>query len=987
MAGVRTARRVTQGDATGIQTSRWRQVTAALIVLVLGLAATALLAAVSASAADDQARKVAEQRAGRVSERLVSSLTPMDSVNQATRAFVLSTPTGADDARVEGFMQRLYERWSGFRSLGAAPGNVVTAVVPANGNEEVLGLRYEDNPQQWVDVQRAMATGTSVLSGPVDLVQGGRGFVYRTPVFLADDSFWGTISAVVDTSTLLRADEQDVAVVDATAPAVPVVGSSTVLTGEHESVPVTVLGRQFTVAASHAASQRTAAAIIAVAGTITSVLLAALVYLLTGAIGRERALARLMGDLSAQAPGVLLQMRQRPGGGATITYASLGLDRLVERAGYSNADPGTERAVLAQLVHPDDQVALAQAQEESAQTDRPWHQRFRIVHGDGSVHWLLIDAQPHREPSGDVVWHGWVGDVTDDVADEAALRVSASLFDVSRDGVAILDADGNADDVNAGFTAMTGFSADDVRQRPFTDYVRGYLADEVLADLWEQLHAHGYWRGEITGRTKDGHVRTDAATATAVRDRHGRLSHYVVVLDNMDVTRDDSVTGLPHARTLEPEVARATTDATAAGEQVALVVVGLDQFRQVNDSYGHRVGDAVLRAIARRLRSVMPPAGALVRLRGDEFALLMPSMRDVAEVESVVAAALTAVGKPVTVGRHVVRVTATAGVAVYPDDTVRAADLVSSANQAMRAAKLHGPNQIRYFTADLQATARDRAALVDDFGAVLRRGRGRGGGALEELTVVFQPVVSMTTNATHHAEALTRWNHPVRGAVPPDVFIPLAEQAGLVADLGDFVFSEVVRALAVLSADDPTFCIAVNLSPLELREPADRHTRRLDLLRDAGLSGDRVIAEITEGTLLSQDATIDANMAIYRDAGVRFAIDDFGTGYSSLAYLMKLDVEFLKIDRSFVDVLAPDSDGLALCEAIIAMAKIMGIQVIAEGVETATQESLLGAAGCDFVQGFRHSPPIPLIALIDWLALRPDLHPTTPPVQAPTDDS
>ena len=940
------------------------------MVLVIGLVITSLLATYSAEQETARGTAGAAQRAEQIGERLSTTLTPMDSVTQAIHAYLVASPDLPDTDELTAFMQRLYLRWNTFRSIVAAPDNTVTVVVPEDGNEAVIGLHYPEVPDQWTDVLRAMQTRTSVLSGPLDLAQGGRGLLYRTPVFLADGSYWGVVTAVIDEGALLHAEESDVVILDRAANDARVVGSTDVLASDPARASMSLFGRSFDVAVAPPPADRTAAMIITLGGTIASVLLAVLVFLLTGAITRERALARLMGDLSAQAPGVLFQLRQHRDGDMEMTYASHGVERLLALGDHDSASTADEFVALEDLVHPEDRAATARARLESARTGQPWHQRYRVRFADGTVRWLLTDAQPQQQSNGDIVWHGWVGDVTEDVAEEEALRVSASLFEVTRDGVIVLDADGRTDSVNAGFTAMTGFTRDDVAGRPFTDYVRGNLADEVVAEFWAQLREHGYWRGEITGRDANGHVRTDTATATAVRSEDGRLSHYLVVLDNMDITRDDAITGLPSPRMLEEAVRQAVERSDTAGEHAAVVALGLDQFRQVNDSYGHRVGDEALRAIAHRLRATVPTGSVLVRMRGDEFAILLPDVRDVADVERVARACLSAVSVPVEIGRHVLRMTAAVGVSVYPDDDAVGTELPIHATQAMRAAKALGPNQICYFTAEMQAAARSRVAMVDDLGAALRRANAHLGSGSDELEIVLQPVVNPVTGEVHRAEALTRWMHPQLGPIRPDVFIPLAEQAGLVADLGDFVFAEVVRALVVLRDVDPVFQVAVNLSPLELQGPVERHARRLASLSRAGLTGDSVIAEITEGALLAKDPTVESNIATYRGAGLRFAIDDFGTGYSSLAYLMELDVQILKIDRSFVDAVAPGSDGLALCQAIIAMGQTMGIQVIAEGVETEQQERLLAAAGCDFIQGFLHSPPLPLADLLVWLSER-----------------
>jgi EAL domain-containing protein (putative c-di-GMP-specific phosphodiesterase class I) len=271
------------------------------------------------------------------------------------------------------------------------------------------------------------------------------------------------------------------------------------------------------------------------------------------------------------------------------------------------------------------------------------------------------------------------------------------------------------------------------------------------------------------------------------------------------------------------------------------------------------------------------------------------------------------------------------------------------ANHAMRAAKDLGPGQHSYFDPQMRTALQERARLVDDLQAAL---------GSDQLTMVYQPIVDLRTGAIRRAEALIRWNHPVLGPIPPDRFIPLAEENGLMYAVTDLAFARVIETLVALRREVADFQISVNLSPVELHESEHLHPRRVRAIAANGLPGSAIIIEITEGVLVSDEPIVEANMAVYRKAGLRFAIDDFGTGYSSLAYLQKLDVHFLKIDRSFVNEVSADSDGLALCQAMIEMAHKMGIKVVAEGVETEVQNALLVQAQCDYAQGYLHARPM-----------------------------
>jgi diguanylate cyclase (GGDEF)-like protein/PAS domain S-box-containing protein len=944
-----------QHDAASLRGQRrWRQWVAAAGALVVGLGATALLANYYNQEASRQAHIAATSEAGRLAERAATLLEPMNSFTQAVKAMITSDPDTVTHAELQGFLSDLYGEWGGVKSVAVAPGNRVSAVAPLAENVGALGLYYPDNPEQWPGVRDAMRSGQPALLGPYEMVQGGQGYVYRLPVYLDDGSYWGEVSAVVEADALAGPadDAPTFAMRKADEESVVLVGDPETFTDAAGSVELTILDQRWDVAVPRQPTDDTVVVAIVVVGVAASLVMALLVFLLAGSLDRYRALALLMKDLSDQAPGVLFQLRQQPNGTRTMTYTSSGVVPLLE----GQADRGTEDiTVLEDLIHPDDRDAVDVALDESARTAQPWHQRFRVVLPSRETTWLLADARPRVESGGEVVWNGWVGDITDDLRDEDALRVSASLFEVTRDGVAILDSDGRLTSINAGMEIITGYARDEVIGTLFADYCAGFTPADVLDDMWQHLDRHGFWRGEITGRRKDGTTRAGGAVAIAVHDEDGRLSHYIIVLDNTNITRDDPVTGLPNVRLLDDGLREAQAEAGTHGGRTALVVIGLNQFRRVNDMFGHRVGDQLLEAVARRLTDAVPPGCLLARLRGDEFAVAVMDARSPADVDAVTRSALESLSTPFGLSGRSVHASATAGISLCPDDAATVADMHFHANHAMRTAKGLGPGQHSYFDPQMQIALQERARLVDDLQAAL---------GSDQLTMVFQPIMDLRTGAFQRAEALMRWKHPVLGPVPPDRFIPLAEENGFIHALSDIAFARSTEALLLLRDVVPDFQVSVNLSPKELHESDHLHPVRVRAISELGLPGSALIVEITEGVLVSDEPVVDENLDVYRKAGLRFAIDDFGTGYSSLAYLQKLDVHYLKIDRTFVDAISDEGDGLALCQAIIEMAHKMGIKVIAEGVETPLQNSLLTEAGCDYAQGYLHARPMPIDELL-----------------------
>jgi diguanylate cyclase (GGDEF)-like protein/PAS domain S-box-containing protein len=415
----------------------------------------------------------------------------------------------------------------------------------------------------------------------------------------------------------------------------------------------------------------------------------------------------------------------------------------------------------------------------------------------------------------------------------------------------------------------------------------------------------------------------------------------------------DALTDLPNRRMFHDRLAQEIKKADRSKQQLALLFIDLDNFKEVNDALGHPVGDALLIKAARRVTESVRATDTVARLGGDEFTVMLPNLDEPGCVERIVHALLQTLSQPFTLGDEVVTVSASIGITVYPDDATEIDELLKCADQSMYVAKKAGRNRFSYFTPALQEAAQKRLRLINDL---------RNAVAENQLRVFFQPIVDSATGRIHKAEALVRWQHPQRGMVSPAEFIPLAEETGLIFEIGDWVFKESVRwALEWRQSYCDDFQISVNKSPIQFYKDS-AYDGWLAHMDEVGLVGDGIVIEITESLLLDSASPIMDSFLAYRDRGIQVAIDDFGTGYSSLSYLKKFDIDFLKIDQSFTRNLAPGSSDMALSEAIIVMAHKLGLKVIAEGVETEAQRDLLVAAGCDYAQGYLFSRPVPAVA-------------------------
>lgn len=415
----------------------------------------------------------------------------------------------------------------------------------------------------------------------------------------------------------------------------------------------------------------------------------------------------------------------------------------------------------------------------------------------------------------------------------------------------------------------------------------------------------------------------------------------------------DALTGLPNRRLFEDRVTEAFKHAKRGGGKLALLFIDLDRFKEVNDTLGHRVGDMLLVEAGRRLGACVRETDTVARLSGDEFIVALSSAGDAQSVGRIVQHMLDALAEPFLLDGHVAHVTASVGMALYPDDGHSVDALMSCADQGMYAAKAQGRNGYCQFIPERQEAARELRELACDLREALSG---------DQFELLYQPIVRLDTMTIVKAEALLRWQHPRLGTITPDRFIPIAEEINLIGDIGDWVFRQACDDATAWNArrrpDSPPIQVSVNKSPRQILTGRTEETW-LAHLASKDIAPQYLALEITEGLLLDASTEVMRKLDAYRRAGVEISLDDFGTGYSAMAYLKKFAIDYIKIDRSFVmDMLSSPSDR-AIVEAVIAMAHKLGIRVIAEGVETAEHCAVLAREGCDFAQGYHFARPMP----------------------------
>ncbi len=569
---------------------------------------------------------------------------------------------------------------------------------------------------------------------------------------------------------------------------------------------------------------------------------------------------------------------------------------------------------------------------------------------------------------------GWVADSFNEMADGFNAMLEARREDETRlratietalDAVVQMDAAGIIIGWNGQAEKIFGWTHEEAVGRALNETIIPFQYREAhVQGLKRFLHSGAgpflNARIEITALHRDGHEFPVELAITPIQTA-GKYEFSAFI---RDITRQksseeliwkqanfDTLTGLPNRRMFYDRLEQDVKKAYRASLKIALLFIDLDKFKEVNDTLGHSMGDILLAEAARRIGECVRDTDTVARLGGDEFIVILAKLDDVGSAERVAGSILQKLGEPFRLGDELAHVSASIGITLYPDDATGVEDLLKNADQAMYMAKDKGRNRFSYFTQAMQQAAQNRLRLVSDL---------RGALEANQFRVYYQPIVDLTTGSINKAEALIRWQHPERGLISPAEFIPLAEETGLIVEIGDWVFKESARQIKHWRMlHNAAFQISVNMSPVQFRSTDCACNIWVSYLRELELPGQSMVIEITEGLLLDIDANVTDKLRGFRDAGIQISIDDFGTGYSSLSYLKKFDIDYLKIDQSFVRDLADDPDDMALSEAIIVMAHKLGLKVIAEGVETEAQRKLLADAGCDYAQGYLYSRPVP----------------------------
>ena len=541
------------------------------------------------------------------------------------------------------------------------------------------------------------------------------------------------------------------------------------------------------------------------------------------------------------------------------------------------------------------------------------------------------------------------------------LLTAGIAFEHMREAVMVTDAEHHIIQANKAFERITGYSAEEVIGQTPRLLNSGRQSPDFYHNFFRCLEEQGEWRGEIWNRRKNGDIYPQWLSVKAVCDNDGRLSTYVSVFADItdiknserklwQLAHHDALSHLPNRLLLNARLEHAMQRAHRTSKKLALLFIDLDRFKNINDSMGHQVGDELLRDVSRRLQSAVHEDDTVARLGGDEFVVLLEDIPDANVSQRIANRIIERLSDPVTVRGKSLVVTASIGVSLYPEDGQDPETLLKNADAAMYQAKNLGRNRLAYYAPGLTHEIQQRLELEHE----LRDGISR-----KEFTLHYQPQFASSDGRLVAVEALLRWNHPQRGMVPPNEFIPIAEETGLIGELGYWVTETACnQAMQWRAEGSPIFTLAVNLSPYQLRGECTE--AMMAILERTGFDAEWFEFEVTESLLVEEGGFALQQLTEMRDRlGMKIAMDDFGTGHSSLGQLKCLPIGKLKIDRSFISELPGDANDAAIVKAVILMAHTLGLEVVAEGVETREQHRFLCQSGCDHLQGFLYGKPMP----------------------------
>lgn len=564
-------------------------------------------------------------------------------------------------------------------------------------------------------------------------------------------------------------------------------------------------------------------------------------------------------------------------------------------------------------------------------------------------------------------------DVTEEKRASEVLSVTSAVYRAMGEAVVIKDAKNSILMVNEAFQDLTGFNTADLQGKSFGEFLVKKHGARSYSDIFTTLEAMGRWEGQAWLRLKSGEQVLRFISIYSTFDDEGMPLQRVALISEVTDQRKarelinqqanfDPLTGLPNRRLMFDRLEQLIKQSTRSQKSIAIAYIDLDNFKDINDSRGHDFGDQLLKGISARLRSEVRETDTVARIGGDEFVILLGDLERPEIADAIIREVSKKLADPILVDGQLIYITASIGISMFPNDGSDGKALLLGADQAMYAAKSHGRNTHQYFTQSLQINAFYRAGVIAELRSALEK---------KQFELYYQPIVSMKTGKIEQAEALIRWRRTNGEMALPASFIEIAEESGLIVEIGDWVWGEAIAFLGSLRAP-PQFTLAINVAASQFNSNQHSAAAWLEVLEQHRVLPGSITLEITERMMLNQSHRVMRKIAMLQESGCKFSVDDFGTGYSSLASLKSFNFDYIKIDADFIKPLTPGGQDAALVFAMISMAKGLGLESIAEGVETEEQAQILAEMSCTYAQGFLYSKPMSAQAFKNYLLAQSD---------------
>jgi len=898
-------------------------------------------------------------------------------------------PTGEQFGPIARDMLQYYPNVLG---LSLSPGGVVTMVAPLKGNEGAIGFNQLADPNQGAESRLALQSGELSVAGPLALVQGGQGVVGRYPVFLEQDdgsrTFWGFTNVTILLDTLLDVGQMSQLIQQGyryqltrinpeTHLEQTIVGSDERSMSEPIEQVIALPSSEWTLKLEpeggwHSASWLAAWSFLALgASMVLGYLVKTLLDLRWHKQNLEREVAERTRDVTTHLERYRSLITASNTGAWEYFHAEGSLHCSPEyfsMLGYDidefdSAGADNLQTVWLDLLHPQDRERAPlefQAYIDSGQNSL-YESEFQMLHRDGRAVSILARGQSLHDAVGEPlgITAGTHIDITQQVETEAKLALSAKVFELGNEGFIITDAYERIVMVNHAFTRITGYSeAEAIGQKPGM-LSSGRHGAEFFQAMWHKLNKQGAWQGEVWNRRKDGQIYPQWLSISSIKNDAGEITYYIGIMSDISQLKEnqeaihqlayyDPLTKLPNRTLLEERAAFALKLAQRSGKSLALLFLDLDNFKNINDSLGHKAGDHLLRAFAQRLESTVREEDTFARPGGDEFVFMLPNT-DANGAAHAAQKIMDLLKSPFRIEGYSLSVSSSVGIALYPDDGETLNQLYTNADIAMYRSKQKGRNTYSFFTPELQTHYVRLMQLENALREALETG---------QFELHYQPQQELASGNIIGLEALLRWEHPELGEISPAEFIPIAESSGLIVPIGEWVLREGTAQLRRwIDAGIAPPKLAINLSAAQFQQ-SSLPDLIMSILEQSQLPAEYLELELTESITMDDPERAVTMINRLHQEGVSLSIDDFGTGYSSLSYLKRFKISKLKIDKSFVRDLNEDNDDRVIVGTIITLAKSMGLRCIAEGVENREQLEFLRRLGCDDIQGYYLSRPL-----------------------------